>query len=741
MRYAKLPFDVPGVTGPRRGSQARRSTAADLEPVLVHELPRPLAKEKPRVRIPRTVRRRHGARERRRREAIELLEALPVDQRAAVGHGKGPLLVFAGPGTGKTHTIASRIAYLHKSGLARLHEILAVTFSVRAADEMRLRLIELVGTEAAAQVTVCTIHSLCHRIIRAHADRFGRDKEFVVADRATLRQTARTLLAEPGEGELAEAIGAFAGDREELADQLLAQISDAKSRLWSIEAYLEHSESDDAELVVALWRALEARMRDANAFDFDDLLICTAALLREPRLRRYYRGKYPWILIDEFQDTNVAQLEIVNQLAAPDGNLTVVGDDDQGLYAFRQADAEQNILRFTEWFPDATTVTLEHNRRSRKEILDAALRLIAHNARRVAKRLTPLRGAGGFVGVRSYATDEDEAEDVAKLIADDIALGRKPGQILVLCRNMKPMRHLQTRLQERGIKVRLVGDQSLWERSEVRDAIAYLQLLANPYDRAAYERAVTAPRDRRPFRQGGVKAPTRGIEKGVKAVFEFAREQRIDLIDATMRAEEIKGVRKPAVGPLLEFATGLDRIRRASWAEGPARPSLSGLVDHTLRIPGGPMRTYTLLRDEAQSSRVREDATRILEDLRSLVSTARTYEETSSDAMPTLAGFVASLHANDGMEVEFASDDRVTLSTIHAAKGTEAQTVIVIGVEEGLLPDFRSLGDPRLLEQERKVLYAAFTRAIDNLLVTWVAVRDYRPTGGPSCLLPEAGLI
>ncbi len=737
MPYATLPWEVPGVTCPLPLPDGQTAPEnPDAAPVLLRELPAPppAPTRKPRAR-PRA---RPPGRADDTAERSPLLDGLSRDQREAVIQGEGALLIYAGPGTGKTMTLARRVAYLSEQRLARLQQMLAVTFTVRAADEMRLRLIDLIGIEGAERVTVCTIHSLCCKIIRAHGGGFGRDREHVIADTATVARIARAIIANEGRPQVRGAHHRF----DELpVTEALAEISLAKNRLWSVEEYMERSEHKQGTLIGALWRELDAQMRAANAFDFDDLLVCTAALLHDDeRLREHYRERYRWMLIDEFQDVNVAQMEIVRQLMAPGGNLTVVGDDDQCLYEWRAAEVE-NILNFTDDFPLARTVKLSVNRRSRVEILAAAMRLIAHNRGRVAKDVVPYCGEGGFVGERFYPTDEHEASDVADLVETEIAIGRGPGEILLLCRNTMPLRYLQQRLQERGIKVRFLGDQSLWERSEIRDAIAYLALLANPYDAAAFRRAVSAPRDRKPFSQGKVRTPTRGIDKGAGSIVAFARAQRIDLIDATLRAEEVAQVRASARPALRELAAALDRIRRESWAGGPARPSVGACVDLTLNIAGGPIQTYQYLRDHAQTRPVREDANRVLEDLRSLARSAHRYEQATTEEQPTIAGFLESLGPSDGLEVDAAHDDRVTVSTIHSAKGAETETVIVIGLEEGLLPDYRSSGDRKKLEGERRLAFTAATRAKDNLLFTHVATRNGAPTQGPSRFLGEAGLL
>jgi DNA helicase II / ATP-dependent DNA helicase PcrA len=665
-----------------------------------------------------------------------LLNGLTDEQRTVVCHGAGPMRVLAPPGTGKTEVLARRVGYLIEQRVARPRQIVAMTFTTRAADEMRVRLTDLVGPRTAKLVTVCTIHSLCRRIISSHASEFGRKADYEIYDPATFTRLARAALADPAN----EALDA---EHERLGaprvEDLLAEISRAKNLLWSIKHYREVSEHPAAALIADLWTQLEAKMRESNAFDFDDLLVFTAQLLgTNETLHAYYRERYRWMMIDEFQDVNFAQMEIARQLMAPGGNLTVFGDDDQSLYAFRGADAS-NVLNFTADFPDAVTVTLSENFRSRKEILDVALRLIAHNKVRIHKPLKAVLGPGGWIGVRHYNTDEEEAREVADLIDTAIAGGRDPTEILVLARNIKPLRHLQQRLTARAIKTRLVGGQSLWERSEIRDAIAYLTVLANPYDDAAFYRSVTAPRDTKPFSNGNVKPPKRGIDKGVREIIAFAERNGLDRIEATLCCREIPGVRSGARAPLLEYAQGIDAARRASWSSAPSRPSVASLVDRTLRMPGGVIPAYEMLRDNARNRGVGEDAARVLEDLRSLIRSANRYDQTAGEEEPTIIGFLETLGLESAQELDAEHDDRLTLSTIHSAKGTQAVIVIVIAVEEDLLPDYRA-NDTVALEQERKLFYTAITRGAEFVWVIHTSSREGAATSGPSGLLPEAGL-
>ena len=657
-------------------------------------------------------------------------------QLEAVTHGEGPLLILAGPGTGKTFTLAARMAYLVEQGQARPHEILAITFARKAAEDIRRRLIELVGVTRAGALNVWTIHKLCRRIVRAHATEVGRSRDFEVFNRPRSKWLIGSIIGNHACEEVrAELAGSSEVPSDELVKELIEQISLAKNALWSIEDYLQQSTDRRRTLAAAVWRELEHRLRAANAFDFDDLLVHAAGLLsRNERLRAHYRERYRWLLIDEFQDVNRAQMALVRLLMPPGGNLTVVGDVDQCLYGFRLAGPE-NILNFTSDFPEAATVTLSLNRRNRPNILRAALRVIAHNKLRVPKPLVAMQEEDGFLDAWGYPTDKHEAADITRLISTELSVGRDPREILVLCSQHRPLEYLQRRLEDSGIRVRLLGGRSLWELAPVRDAIAYVQLLANPFNAQAFRRVLSAPSDQQPFTQGRVTPPRLCSDGDVARIIEFAERHEPDLINAMLRVEEIDGISARARAPLHELARALDRIRRRAWSQATG-PPLTSLINAALNIHGGPVSTYEYLHDHAASQMVRGDAARVLEDLVSLRRAAERYEEVPGGLPLTLTGFVESLEEPDEHELALGQDDRVTLATGHAGKGGEAETVIVIAVEEGVLPDWRSP-----IEEQRRLFYVATTRAKDNLLFTWVASRDGRRTDGPSRFLAEADLI
>lgn len=414
--------------------------------------------------------------------------ALTGEQQAAVTHGAGALLVFAGPGSGKTRTLTHRIAQLVTSSRARAHEILAVTFTVRAAEEMRVRLVALLGHDGAAPVTVATFHALCARILRAHAAMFGRSSAFSIYDQGDVGRIIRDLLADEHE----------APDGAERCAQVGARIALAQSRLESPATLRARG---GGERVAAVWEQLEAELARCNAFDFAGLVTHAVRLLREqPAVRAGYRRRWRHALVDEFQDTDAAQLALLTALVgpaggAPDGSLVVCGDDDQSVFGWRGAQIE-NLLGFQRAFPCAQRLVLRRNFRCRPAIVRAASRCIAANSRREPKALIAQRAAGGDVRVARFVNDHAEAAWITRRIAGSIAGGSDPREILVLSRSLRWTKPLQQALTGAGIAHRVIGARSLWERVEVQDALAHVALVANPYDARLSPRRRHAERPR-----------------------------------------------------------------------------------------------------------------------------------------------------------------------------------------------------------------------------------------------------
>jgi DNA helicase II / ATP-dependent DNA helicase PcrA len=658
------------------------------------------------------------------RSSHRLLDRLTVEQVKAVCHGRGPLLIVAGPGTGKTRTLTHRVAHLLGTGVAAPHEILAVTFSVRAAGELRLRLADLLGEDRALGVTAATFHSVCARLLRRHAGLFRRTDAYTIYDQADLRRVIDWLLADQRRTEIQQALARCG---QPPAAEIEAQISLAKSRLAGPDSYTRRARHPARELIAAVWRASETELQRSNAFSFDDLLVFAVRLLFEhPARLRHIRGRWPWIAVDEMQDTNPAQAALVHLLAGPDGNITCVGDDDQSVYGWRAAQP-RNMVAFAEHYPGHARIVLGRNFRSRAEILHAAGACVAHNAQRLPKRLIAMRGTGGRVETRAFADEHAEAAWVAGLAADTLAAGTPPSEVLLLARTGFATAALQRALAAGGIPHRVLGSLGLYERAEVRDALAYLTLLANPADAQAFRRAVQAPR--------------RGIGPATaRLIVDTARERFAgDLIAACAAAHTLDGIRSaPVRARLASFGAGLKQIR----ADLRAGRSLGHVVVATVTLDGGLVAHQQHRRDHSPRPDERRDAERVLEDLRSLCRAAHTHAEQHEPAA-TLGGFLehaAGLHAQ---ELEAGEDHRITVSTIHRAKGAEAALVVLLACEEQLLPSWRALesADPEQLAEERRLFYVAATRAKDQLVFTRAHARARRPTAGASRFLAEAGLL
>src|SRR4051794_33987170 len=653
-----------------------------------------------------------------------LTAGLTPEQAAAVRHGRGPLLLVAGPGTGKTRTLTHRVAYLLASGRAAPQQILAVTFSVRAAGELRLRLADLLGEQTARGVTAATFHSVCARLLREHARAFGRTDSYTIYDQADLRHVIERVLSDGRRSEITEALERCGRPS---AAELEHHISVAKNRLLSPEAFDGALAPPTGPLIAAVWRACERELARCNAWSFDDLLVFAVRLLREqPQRLTHLRARWRWLVVDELQDTNEAQAALLELLAGPTGNLTAVGDEDQLIYRFRCAEP-RNILRFGERYPGHRQIVLSANFRSRAEILHAAVACMRHNPERTAKTLHAVRGAGGQLELQGFGDERGEAAWVAGLIADALAAGLPPAEVLVLARTGYALGPIQHALAAAAIPHRVLGSLGLYERAEVRDAIAYLTLLANPADAQAFRRAVQAPR--------------RGIgPASAEQVITAARMSHgSDLIAASARAHELAGIRSaPARDRLARFGSELERIQ-ADRAQG---RSLEHVVVATVMLPGGLVGCFEQRRDGSPNPQQRRDAERVLEDLRSLCRAAQAFEENHGEraSLPAFLEHAAGLHAQ---ELTAGEDRRITVSTIHRAKGTEAALVALLACEERLLPSWRALesADDEDLAEERRPFYAAAPPAQDPPPITPPPPRRGRPTAGPSRFLSEAGLL
>ncbi len=644
----------------------------------------------------------------------------PVQARA-VTHPGGPLLVAAGAGSGKTRVLTHRIAWLVDQGVSP-YEILAITFTNRAADEMRRRVVGLVGP-VAERMWISTFHSACLRVLRRDARLLGYRPGFSIYDQADSVRLTGYVVADLG-----------LDAKKFPARALHAAISAAKNDLVDFETYRSRSSGPQERRTAEVYQQYQSRLLAASAMDFDDLLTVTVTLLESfPEVASRYQERFVHVLVDEYQDTNAAQNRIVALLAAGHRNVTVVGDSDQSIYRFRGADI-RNILQFEKAFPDATVLPLEQNYRSTQTILDAANAVIANNARRAPKKLWTDR-AGGESIVCYHAEDEhDEGSWVASEIArlhgtlggvegDGRVYGW--GDMAIFYRTNAQSRAVEEALVRRDIPYKVVGGTRFYDRREVKDALAYLRALANPADEVSLKRIVNVPK--------------RGVgDTSVERVERWGRQHGMAFGDALAHAADagVSGRALSGIGGLLRL---LDEWRAALAppeepggeaagepavaADGPARLGPAEAISQVLE------RTGYLAELQAEGSI--ESAGRI-ENLEELIGAAS--EADSLEAFLEEVSLVA-----DAEEVD-ADASQVLLMTLHTAKGLEFPVVFVVGMEEGVFPHLRSLGDPDELEEERRLAYVGITRAEERLYLSHAWCRSlwgqtqYNP---PSSFLKE----
>ena len=606
------------------------------------------------------------------------LAGLNPQQREAVAAISGPVLILAGAGSGKTRVITHRIAHLVLDQGVASGRILAVTFTNKAAEELRSRTEALLGG-LALSAWLSTFHSFCVRLLRREARAAGLDPGFLIyADDdqlAAVREAMRRL-------DLSEKLHP--------PRRFLSRISARKNS-----AAREAETGDD--LTGEVMQGYHAVLEAASALDFDDLLLRAVALLEgEPRVCAAWRERFPYLLVDEYQDTNRAQYQLVRLLAGPGGNLTVVGDEDQSIYSWRGADIS-NILDFEHDFPGARVFRLEQNYRSSQRILDAAGALVARNERRKGKTLVAVKGAGELVRLHEAA---DEFEEAAWVTGRTATL-RAKGRVAVLFRMNAQSRLIEEGLLRRRLPYLVVGGVGFYERREVRDVLAYLRLVANPRDGVAFRRIVNVP--------------PRGIgAKTLDEIDRVARERASSAWEAASVLVDEAALPGRALLALRQFRETIETLRQEGLAEPGrhARLGLRGLVERVLELSGY---GTALAREDSQESQDR------LENLAELIGAAADFEVREPQA--GLAGFLdraALLSETDRLR----DDVPVLLMTLHAAKGLEFESVFVVGLEEGLLPHSRSLTDAFGLEEERRLCYVGMTRARDALHLSWARSRQ-----------------
>jgi DNA helicase-2/ATP-dependent DNA helicase PcrA len=632
-----------------------------------------------------------------------LLAELNPPQREAVEHGEGPLLVLAGAGSGKTRVLTHRVAYLLATGQARPSEILAITFTNKAAGEMKERVAALVGGVSRV-MWVMTFHSACARILRVEAERLGYKRAFTIYDEAdSLRMLKRCM----------EELGI---DPKRFPPRAVrAQISGAKNTLTDAAAYRETHGSFFEQTVADAYELYEKRMLEANAMDFDDLLVRTVNVLELfEDVRDRYRRAFRWVLVDEYQDTNRAQYRLLQLLSGEHRNLTVVGDDAQSVYSFRHAEI-RNILDFERDFPDATVVRLEQNYRSTGTILDAANALIANNRGQKPKHLWTDSGRGDPVTVAELDDEHAEARYVAselqRLAVDE---GIPRDEIAVFYRVNAQSRVLEDTLVRFDVPYQVIGGTKFYERAEIKDAVAYLSLIVNPADAVSFTRIVNSPR--------------RGIGDTTRArVLAHANTLGADIWDAFADPARVPGLGSAAVKAVGRFADTMTSLRERAEREGEG--SVADLLEAVLHEAG-----YL----EALEAERTIEAEGRAENLEELIGVAREFDANRELAGPSETGpleeFLAQISLYTDQDSLREDESLVTLMTLHNAKGLEYDAVFVIGCEEGVFPHTRSIEEGNL-EEERRLCYVGVTRARQRLYMT--CARQRTLFGGRGYNLPS----
>src|SRR5580693_3703108 len=649
---------------------------------------------------------------------MQFLDSLNPEQREAVLHINGPLLILAGAGSGKTRVITSRVAYLVGEGHAKPHEVLAVTFTNKAAEEMRGRVESLLGSDITG-MWVSTFHALCARLLRREAPAIGLSRDFVIYDSSDQLVVVKQALKE-----------LHIDDALLQPRVALSRISRAKNRMESPDAMTESAGWNRRdEHVAKVYAYYLNALKESTALDFDDLLLKTVDLFEQSAsVRARYAEQFRFVMVDEYQDTNRPQYLLIRRLAETHRNLCVVGDPDQSIYKWRGADL-RNILDFERDFPEAATVKLERNYRSTQIILDAASTLIGQNRNRKEKRLWTDRKGGARVVYFRGGDELEEADFITRTarsgLADDV-----DAMVAVLYRTNAQSRTIEDALMREGLAYKIVGGVRFYERKEVKDALAYMRLVINPHDDVSLRRVINVP--------------ARGIGRGVMdAVEKIGPASEIDeampllsiglqpaLSANSMWSKLVRGLDDRqftgrAAASLATFRDLIVKLTEVARTE-PVSIAIGKMLDQSGYLQD--------LRDERS-----EDAEGRVENLAELVSAAREYE--SREPEPTIAGFVDRLSLlSDADEEQGSRDARIWLMTLHSAKGLEFPTVILAGLEEGLFPHSRSSEDEEELEEERRLCYVGMTRARQRLILTGAARRrvfgEYQPSR-PSRFIDE----
>ncbi len=619
---------------------------------------------------------------------MDRYDSLNEQQKEAVFHTEGPLLILAGAGSGKTRVLTHRTAYLIEEKGVNPYHILAITFTNKAAGEMRERIDNLVGF-GSESIWVSTFHSTCVRILRRYIDRLGFDNNFTIYDsddqKSVMKDVCRRLQIDT---------------KMYKEKTFLNVISDAKDNLISPEEFTLKAGTDyKLQKQAQVYREYQQALKKSNALDFDDLIVkCVELFKNDPEVLDYYQERFRYIMVDEYQDTNTAQFHLIRLLASKYQNLCVVGDDDQSIYKFRGANIN-NILHFEQYFPDAKVIRLEENYRSTQNILDAANAVIKNNIGRKPKSLWTRQGAGERIAFRQLDTAYEEAETIAYSINSFVRKGTyRYGDCVVLYRTNAQSRVLEERFVNENIPYKIVGGVNFYARKEIKDLLAYLKTIDNAVDDLSVRRIINVPKR-------GIGATT------ITRVQEYAAENGISFYDALRAADEIPSIKR-AAAKIRPFVTFIQSMR----SKVPFL-SLEDLMKEIIEETGY---VAELEKEETEEAEAR------IENIDELISKMVTYSE--SEEFPTLGGFleeVALIADIDNLE---EGNDYVVLMTLHSAKGLEFPNVYMSGMEDGVFPSYMTIisDDPMDIEEERRLCYVGITRAMEHLTLTSARMRMIR---------------
>lgn len=613
---------------------------------------------------------------------MDLVGSLNEAQRDAVVHTEGPLLILAGAGSGKTRVITYRIAYLIKEKGVSPYNILAITFTNKAAREMKERVETLLNGDA-MDIWIMTFHAACVRILRRDIEHIGYSRNFVIYDTSDQLTLLKNCIQE-------------LGLNEKMYDPkaILSIISRAKDKMVGPDDFIKaYGEDFRNKKVASIYKLYQDRLKKNNALDFDDIILKTIELFKtNPEVLDYYQRRFKYIMVDEYQDTNAAQYQFIKLLSAYHQNLCVVGDDDQSIYGWRGADI-RNILNFEKDFKNVKVIKLEQNYRSTKQILEAANEVVANNRGRKGKKLWTANDDDTPITIYTALNEHDEAEYVVMRILEGVARGKSFNAYAVLYRTNAQSRVFEDVLNREGIPYKMVGGLRFYDRKEIKDIIAYLRILQNPLDDISLRRIVNVPK--------------RGIGEATLAKLEeFATGQNVSLYDAMMEYESIlTGKAAAAIGKFVDMMNELMAVKEIS--------TVTDLIEEVLDKTGY---IRELEKDESEESQSR------IQNLKEFLTVAYEFENKSEDK--SLQAFLENISLVTDVDNFDENEDAVVLMTLHGAKGLEFDTVFLVGMEEGIFPLSRALLDEAQLEEERRLCYVGITRARKKLYIIHALQRN-----------------